>query len=301
MNIKPLVSIIIPCYNHAQFVQESIQSVIDQDYENIELIIIDDGSSDNSVEVIQQLISVCKNRFKSFDFISRANQGLSATLNEGLSLAQGEVIGFCSSDDAFHKHKVSSQVAFFNTHSDIHFCYTQTYVFDDNGRILEEQTYQANKGLHENVTFEEVFTFKVHFPVTGMYRARFLKDVLKGFDGSLSAEDYDINLRILSVSEAGYIDERLYFYRSPAAIGADRKRPVMRKDVSESHLITINKYRSHPLYSQALLEWNFRRFQYFSGYKKTKIYSFFGMVNSIAKIKSIYFYKALFRLVFYWK
>jgi len=54
---QPLVSIVIPCYNHAQFVQETIQSVIDQDYENIELIIIDDGSNDNSVEVIQEMIS----------------------------------------------------------------------------------------------------------------------------------------------------------------------------------------------------------------------------------------------------
>lgn len=301
MNIKPLVSIIIPCYNHAQFVQESIQSVIDQDYENIELIIIDDGSSDNSVEVIQQLISVCKNRFKSFDFISRANKGLSATLNEGLSLAQGEIIGFCSSDDAFHKHKVSSQVAFFNTHSDIHFCYTQTYIFDDNGRILEEQTYQANKGLHENVAFEEVLTFKVHFPVTGMYRAHFLKDVLKGFDEVLSAEDYDISLRILSISKAGYIKDKLYYYRYPGAIGGSRKRMPMRVDVSESHLKTISKYKGNPCYKRAVTEWNYRRLVFFSSHKETKIYALKGMLLCIRCFFRPGFIKGVVKIILIWE
>ncbi|WP_083829471.1 glycosyltransferase family A protein [Oceanimonas sp. GK1] len=103
MNNNPLVSVVIPCYNHAQFVQESIQSVIDQDYENIELIIIDDGSKDNSVEVIQEMIPACEERFKRFEFRHRPNKGLCATLNEGIGLAAGDIIGFCSSDDILHK------------------------------------------------------------------------------------------------------------------------------------------------------------------------------------------------------
>lgn len=68
---NPLVSIVIPCYNHAQFVQESIQSVIDQDYKNIELIIIDDGSKDNSIDVIKEMIPVCEERFTRFKALSK--------------------------------------------------------------------------------------------------------------------------------------------------------------------------------------------------------------------------------------
>ncbi|WP_148265908.1 hypothetical protein [Oceanimonas sp. GK1] len=172
---------------------------------------------------------------------------------------------------------------------------------DDNGDILTVATSLANKGLHDNVTFDEVFTFKVHFPVTGMYTASFLKDELKGFDETLTAEDYDISLRILSKSKAGFVKDKLYYYRSPAAIGSNRKRPVMRRDVSESHLKTISKYKAHPLYEEALLEWNFRRFIYFSAYKRDKLYSMSGMLNSLPKCNSVYFYKAIFRFLFYWK
>lgn len=82
---QPLVSIVIPCYNHEKYVQESIQSVIEQDYDNIELIIIDDGSSDNSVTKIKEMIQVCQKRFKRFEFRHRPNKGLCATLNEALA------------------------------------------------------------------------------------------------------------------------------------------------------------------------------------------------------------------------
>lgn len=301
MNTNPLVSIIIPSYNHSQFIRHAIQSIIDQSYENIELIIIDDGSKDESIKVIQEMIPVCKSRFKQFEFRFRSNRGLSSTLNEGISLAKGDLIGFCSSDDLFHALKVFTQVTYFNKHKDINFCYTQAYVQDDIGNVLDKATELLNIKLNENVTFDDVFTFKVHFPVTGMYRAHFLKHVLNGFDENLTAEDYDINLRILSIGGAGYINKKLYYYRSPAAIGSGRIRPVMRKDVSESHLSTINKYRSHPRYEEAILEWNFRRFMYFSAYRKTKIYSFVGMLKSLPKFKSIYFYKSVLRLFFYWR
>lgn len=104
---SPLVSIVIPCYNHAQFVQETIQSVIDQDYENIELIIIDDGSKDNSVEVIQEMIPACEERFVRFEFRHRPNKGLCATLNEALEWCEGEYFSPLASDDIALPHKTS--------------------------------------------------------------------------------------------------------------------------------------------------------------------------------------------------
>lgn len=107
MSYSPLVSIVIPCYNHAQFVQETIQSVIDQDYENIELIIIDDGSKDNSVEVIQEMIPACEERFVRFEFRYRPNKGLCATLNEALEWCKGEYFSPLASDDIALPHKTS--------------------------------------------------------------------------------------------------------------------------------------------------------------------------------------------------
>lgn len=104
---KPLVSVIIPCYNHESYVVEAVQSIIEQDYENIELIIIDDGSNDNSVAKIKEMIPVCQKRFKRFEFRSRANRGLCATLNEALDWSKGSFFSPMASDDIALYHKIS--------------------------------------------------------------------------------------------------------------------------------------------------------------------------------------------------
>ena len=106
---QPLVSVVIPCYNHENFVQDSIQSVINQTYQNIELIIIDDGSKDGSVEKIQEMIPACQERFVRFEFRYRPNKGLSATLNEALEWCEGDFVSFLSSDDYYHKDKIFFQ------------------------------------------------------------------------------------------------------------------------------------------------------------------------------------------------
>ncbi|HCJ6708059.1 TPA: glycosyltransferase family 2 protein, partial [Acinetobacter baumannii] len=111
-NEQPLVSIIIPCYNHANFVQDCIQSVIAQTYQNIELIIIDDGSKDETVEKIQKLVTQCTERFVKFEFRHRPNKGLSATLNEALEWCQGEYFSAIASDDMMLNDKIEIQIDF---------------------------------------------------------------------------------------------------------------------------------------------------------------------------------------------
>jgi alpha-1,3-rhamnosyltransferase len=105
--VKPLVSMIIPSYNHEPYVRQCIQGIVDQDYENIELIIIDDGSSDNSVIAIESMAEVCRMRFKRFEFYSRPNKGLCATLNEALTLCRGKYYSVTDSDDILFPHKTS--------------------------------------------------------------------------------------------------------------------------------------------------------------------------------------------------
>ncbi|WP_076922944.1 glycosyltransferase [Pseudoalteromonas sp. SK20] len=107
---QPLVSIVIPCYNHEKYVEETIQSVINQDYQNIELIVIDDGSVDRSVELIQKMKLACEERFTRFELRHRANKGLCNTLNEALEWCQGEFFAPVASDDILVKYKTRVQV-----------------------------------------------------------------------------------------------------------------------------------------------------------------------------------------------
>ena len=108
---QPLVSMVIPSYNHARYVRTCINSIISQDYRNIELIIIDDGSTDESTRCIEELVPACRERFVRFEFRSRPNKGLSATVDEGLKWARGKYFASLCSDDALLPGKTSTLVS----------------------------------------------------------------------------------------------------------------------------------------------------------------------------------------------
>ena len=108
--VQPLVSIVVPSFNHAPYLQLCIESILAQDYANIELIIIDDGSTDCSAQIIEALVPRCTERFVRFESYSRPNKGLSATVDEGLRWARGEYFAAIASDDVMFPGKTSTLV-----------------------------------------------------------------------------------------------------------------------------------------------------------------------------------------------
>ena len=103
----PLVTVIIACYNHEKYIEQSISSVLEQTYGNVELLVIDDGSTDDSVAVIKRLLTA-----HDFNFIEQANQGLSKTLNEAIRRAQGSLIAPFGSDDVMLPDRLRQQVEY---------------------------------------------------------------------------------------------------------------------------------------------------------------------------------------------
>ena len=103
----PLVTAVVPVYNHEKYVIESIRSILRQTYRNIELIIINDGSRDRSHEMVLTLVEECKKRFIHFEYLNRENRGLAATLNQALSIARGKYFSALASDDIALPNKVS--------------------------------------------------------------------------------------------------------------------------------------------------------------------------------------------------
>ncbi len=95
----PLVTAVIPVYNHEKYVAESIRSIIGQIYRNIELIVINDGSTDRSHDVALGLVEECRQRFARFEYINRENVGLSATMNQAMGMAKGKYMSVLASDD----------------------------------------------------------------------------------------------------------------------------------------------------------------------------------------------------------
>lgn len=205
----PLVSIAIPSFNHAKYVSECICSVIDQKYENIELLIIDDGSSDDSVELIKEIIPACKKRFTRFEFRARENKGLSVTLNEAIEWAEGKYFSAIASDDRLLLDKTSILVKHIENDSSIAGIFGGCQLIDDTGTI----TGYLNPP-QKTCLFDDVLLMKCPIITpTQLLSLKCLKDV-GGYPAGLYIEDWYMWLRL---AEKGYvlkvIDHELVQYR----------------------------------------------------------------------------------------
>lgn len=122
------ISIITPSFNQAVYLEQTIQSVINQNYPAIEYIIIDGGSTDGSVEVIKKYDSHITY------WVSEKDKGQSDAINKGLKLANGDIVCWLNSDDLFEPNTLNTIAQFFNEHADAHFVYGDGVIFYENGK-----------------------------------------------------------------------------------------------------------------------------------------------------------------------
>lgn len=128
----PKISVVIPVFNGTNYLREAIDSVLSQTYKNYEIIVIDDGSTDGTWEIIQSYGS-CLRGFR------KENGGVASALNCGIRNATGEYIAWLSHDDLFLPNKLERQVDFLKQFPQFKACYTDYYTVDENGKILEEK------------------------------------------------------------------------------------------------------------------------------------------------------------------
>lgn len=188
----PLVTIAIPCYNHELYVEECIRSVLAQDYENIELIIIDDGSKDSSVEVVKKFVDLCKQRFVRFEFRSRENRGVCKTLNEALEWSKGDFFSPSASDDILLPHKISAQVrSILEGGEGVVGALGGISIFDTSGDVVKTE-----RGLGKKVFFDQILLRNI--PLPGQATMLNRKDLLrvKGYDENFKVEDLFVFLKM---------------------------------------------------------------------------------------------------------
>ncbi|MFC1852053.1 glycosyltransferase family 2 protein [candidate division CSSED10-310 bacterium] len=154
MKNKPLVSVIIPVYNREQYVAEAIESVRQQTYRNFELIIVDDGSTDNTHHIVRSI--------KEVRYIHQPNQGVAGARNTGIAAAQGEFLAFCDSDDVWPDHKLKTQLKFLLDHPTVDYTIGHLKNFIDPGFELPsgvtEKLFEADRiGLMTLVSRRAVF------------------------------------------------------------------------------------------------------------------------------------------------
>jgi len=183
MPIMPLVSIVIPCYNRAWILKEAIESVLSQKFHDFELIVVDDGSTDETHELL-----------KSYDQIRTIRQehrGVSAARNAGIVHANGELIAFLDSDDIWLPEKLSAQVAFYEKHPAALICQTEEIWLRNGTRANPKNRHKKRSGM----IFEDSLELCLISPSAVMMR-RSLFDEVGLYDESMPAcEDYDLWLR----------------------------------------------------------------------------------------------------------
>lgn len=195
---KPLVSVIIASYNHAPYIEQSIESVLAQTYPHIELLVVDDGSKDDSVARIERL-----QKKHGFDFVVQQNKGLSRTLNESIARAKGMLIAPFGSDDIMLAERIALQVAYLQDKPEVGICAGQIEIIDPQGRPIERRNRHLG-ATHavKRFDFEAIFRGAEGGPKapTLLFRREALERV-GGFDPQIRLEDLLIELKI---THAGY-------------------------------------------------------------------------------------------------
>jgi len=182
---NPQVSVVLPTYNRDWIVSDAITSVLDQGYANLELIVVDDGSTDDTPD----LLSAFGDRIT---VIRQPNRGVSAARNAGIRAAAGQLIALLDSDDTWLPGKVSAQVDFFSTNPDALICQTEEIWIRNGVRVNPGKRHRKEAGM----IFERCLVLCLVSPSAVMMRKPLLDEVGL-FDETLpTCEDYDLWLRI---------------------------------------------------------------------------------------------------------
>lgn len=198
-----LISVILPVYNGASYLSESINSILNQTYNNFELIIINDGSIDNSEAIINSFSD------SRIVYIKNTNQGLAASLNQGIKLAKGKYIARQDQDDISLPLRFEKQVDFFNKNPDVVLLGTRAIIFTNDNQLYGKHNHSTiTSQLHFDLMFDNPF---VHSSIM------FLKNVteyvgLYNEDKSLF-EDYEFWSRIANYGKICNLKDELVKYR----------------------------------------------------------------------------------------
>ena len=214
--MQPLVSVIIPTFNRAAFVREAIASVLAQDYARLEVIVVDDGSQDDTAAVVRDCGA-------KVIYVQQAHAGVSAARNRGVAASHGGLIAFLDSDDLWLPQKVTAQVTLFSQQPQAQACYTDEIWIRQGVRVNPRQIHAKHAGW----MFLHALPRCVISPSSIMLR-RPLWERLGGFDESLPAcEDYDLWLRLTAIVPVALLPERLIIKRGGHADQLSRTTPVL--------------------------------------------------------------------------
>ncbi len=237
-----LVSIITPSYNQGHFLAETIQSVLSQDYPNLEYIIVDGGSTDGSVEIIQQYAE------KLAWWVSERDEGHADALNKGFSHATGEVLAWLNSDDTYQAGAIRQAVDYLQSHPGISMVYADANLIDKRGQFL-------GKFPSRQTDYARMLDGYVHIPqATTFFWQRSWKQV-GPLDLSLKYSfDYDLWVRLAKIAPVAYVPQVWANFRLHEA-----GKTVYLDDRCYPDMIKVSRREGGRKISPLVIRWYLRR------------------------------------------
>jgi len=219
-----LISVVITCYNYGKFLPGCIDCVLNQTYQDFEIVIVNDGSNDDTNQVIQPYLD-----HSQIIYIDQPNAGQATAKNIGIKNASGDFIAFLDADDLWEKAKLEKQIALFNDHS-VGVVYCNASLIDEDGHhvdsIIFEETNQFKAGKITEYLFLNNF---IPFS-SSVIRKECFKDFGIFDEGYKMGIDWDLWLRISTKYKFQYVDEPLLLYRVGHAGQMSKNLEVRHKD-----------------------------------------------------------------------
>jgi len=265
----PSVSVIVGAYNHERFVRECLDSIVATSYPNLDLIIFNDCSSDNTSEVIRDWI--VENAACNVQFIDHPeNVGLTRSLNEAIDLTHGDYCCLIAADDAMLPNGIADRVQYLQAHPDMLAVFADAHMIDGYGRQIGESTIEwsgdkQRANLKSELKIEALIPFSIVFhrcvagPVFMCRRQVF--ELTGKYDESLFAEDLDMYLRLAAIGRLGFLDSHVAKYRlhdhnvsnTASRKNLDSIASAARKHLHNYGLLCRLRLRSYIYYSEYML------------------------------------------------
>lgn len=205
--MNDLISVIVPVYKVEEWLDQCVESIVNQSYKNLEIILVDDGSPDNCPQMCDEW---AKND-ERIKVIHKENGGLSTARNAGLDICSGKYISFIDSDDYIHRDMYTNMLEDLKrTNSDIVKC--GRYI-DDNGKISEKRIIESEKEYNHNEILDCFFYHKDDF-CSGVWDKLYKAELFEGirFPDGLNSEDYYVYGIIYNKASKLYYNDKFYYY-----------------------------------------------------------------------------------------
>lgn len=233
----PRVSITMPVLNGERYISESIESILAQTFQDFELIVVDDGSTDRTAEIVRGFAS--RAQIKIVHHPQR--QGIARSVNDGVRRSSGELIAFCDHDDAWLPNFLESQVSYLDEHADVGMVHSDFQMTDGDGNVIVPSV-AATRGSHARPSghvFPQLFMDSFIVGNSVMIRKEIF-ETLGGFDESLRFGDYLLWMRIARHYKVDYVPKALTQYRQHA-VQSTRSLPPADPDQASVGIQAIKK------------------------------------------------------------